>query len=89
MYALTYCFEGTDQTSAFATTIAISSDIELLRAEMNKCIEEDCVVPEDDIWDDSKNFSVDSQSLDWATLTHNTIRNLYAEYKITPVMVLS
>ena len=38
MFALTYCYEGYDDNNPYATTIAVSTDIEKLKAEM------DCVV---------------------------------------------
>lgn len=34
MFALTYCYEGYDNCTPYATTIAVSSDIEKLKAEM-------------------------------------------------------
>ena len=44
MFALTYCYEGTDNTNPYGTTIAVSTDIEKLKAEMEKCVDEDCEI---------------------------------------------
>ena len=43
MYALTYLYggDGYDDNPS-ASTIAVSTNIETLRAEMRKCIEQDC-----------------------------------------------
>ena len=58
MFALTYCYEGTDNTNPYGITIAVSTDIEKLKAEMEKCVDEDCKIDEDDEWADDKNFVV-------------------------------
>ena len=48
MFALTYCYEGSDNTNPYGVTIAVSTDIEKLKAEMEKCADEDCEIDEDD-----------------------------------------
>ena len=39
MFALTYCFEGVDDSYPYATTIAVSEDEEKLRKKMEECVE--------------------------------------------------
>lgn len=58
MFALTYCFEGVDDNYPYACTIAVSMDIDKLREEMKKCVEEDCTEPtdEDDDWNTDCNY---------------------------------
>jgi hypothetical protein len=92
MYALTYCFEGGSNSSSYpyGATIAVSNDIEKLREEMARCVEGDCYQPEDEDeqWDDDKNFQIDSQGMNFVTLSHRMDTHLYAEYKISEVQVL-
>ena len=89
MYALTYCFEGTDQNAPYGATIAVSYDKDKLYEEMMRCVEEDCSTPADgDEWDDSRNFEIDSKCDHFVTLVHKNINHLYAGYKITNVDVL-
>lgn len=85
MFALTYCFEGHDDNNPYATTIAISNDIEKLRVEMEKCVDEDCEVDEDDDWADDKNFIAYRKGYNEITLQHRKYINLYATYKIHSV----
>lgn len=75
MFALTYCFEGVDDNYPYACTIAVSEDIEKLRAEMEKCIEEDCTEPtdEDDEWNTDCNYQVFlSVAMMWLSNTKRT-----------------
>ena len=90
MFALTYCFEGVDDNYPYACTIAVSEDIEKLRAEMEKCIEEDCTEPtdEDDEWNTDCNYQVFFKCGDVVELQHKKSINLYANYKIHRVNVL-
>jgi hypothetical protein len=92
MYALTYCFEGTDQNAPYGTTIAVSYDIEKLREEMMRCVEEDCSPSGDgdefDGCDDSRNFEAYSKCDMMVKLTHKFIPFLHAIYRITEVDVL-
>lgn len=88
MYALTYCYEGSDNTHPYAVTIAVSNDIEKLRAEMEKCVDEDCEVDEDDDWADDKNYIAYRNCGDEVTLQHKKYINLYATYKIHSVKCL-
>jgi hypothetical protein len=93
MYALTYCYEGVDDNYPFAQTIAVSENIDTLRKEMEKCIEEDTQENEDDEWDDSCNFQVyervvDNQSICMVSLQHKARINLYTKYVIKKVKEL-
>lgn len=85
MFALTYCYEGTDNNSPYATTIAVSTDIEKLKVEMEKCVDEDCEIDEDDEWADDKNYIAYRKYDTEITLQHRKNINLYATYKIHSV----
>lgn len=84
MFALTYCFEGVDDSYPYATTIAVSEDEEKLRKKMEECVEEDCTEPtdEDDAWDTDCNFQIVSNYGGEVTLQHRKNINLYAKYRI-------
>ena len=84
MFALTYCFEGVDDSYPYATTIAVSEDEEKLREKMMECVEEDCTEPtdEDDAWDTDCNFQIVSNYGGEVTLQHRKNINLYAKYRI-------
>lgn len=90
MYALTYCFEGVDDNCPYACTIAVSEDIEKLREEMMKCVEEDCTEPtdEDDVWNTDCNYSVWKECNREVSLQHRKYINLYTTYKIHSVKVV-
>lgn len=92
MFALTYCFEGVDDNYPYACTIAVSEDIEKLRAEMEKCIEEDTREPNEEDgeneWQDDINYQVFFKCGNNVVLQHKKSNNLYANYKIHRVNVL-
>ena len=90
MYALTYCFEGVDDSYPYATTIAVSEDEEKLRKKMEECVEEDCTEPtdEDDAWDTDGNYQIVSNYGSEVNLQHRKYINLYASYKIQVVDVV-
>ena len=89
IYALTFCYEGVDDNYPYAVTIAVSEDVDKLREEMEKCIEEDTQENEDDEWDDSCNFKVYQRIGNYqATLQHKARINLYTKYVINNVNVL-
>lgn len=92
MYALNYCFEGSDQTAPYGATLAVSYDMEKLQEEMMRCVEEDCLPSGDgddfDGCDDSRNFEVYSKCDIMVRLTHKFIPFLNASYRITNVDVL-
>ena len=90
MYALTYCFEGVDDSYPYASTIAVSMDKEKLREKMMECVEEDCTEPtdEDNAWGTDCNFQIVSDYGSEVTLQHRKDINLYASYKIHSVDVV-
>ena len=61
MYALNFTNNGNGLDGRpYGSTIAVSTDIEKLRAEMNKCIEQDCLETDDDFDGDeyAHNFQI-------------------------------
>lgn len=88
MFALTYCYEGTDNTHPYGITIAVSTDIEKLKNEMIKCVDEDCQIDNDDEWSTEKNFTIYNKYDIEITLQHRKNINLYATYKIHSVNCL-
>ena len=93
MYALTWCYEGVDDNTPSAQTIAVSESKDKLIAELQKWVDLDTVEikPEDyedqdeyeeDAWDDDRNFQVvRSESTD-VLLQHRKQTNLYTRYRI-------
>lgn len=88
MYALTYCYEGIDNYAPYSATLAVSTDIEKLKTEMEKCVAEDCEINEDDEWADDKNFVVYARYDNGIALQHRKNINLYTKYTICSVDVL-
>lgn len=90
MFALTYCFEGVDDSYPYATTIAVSENEEKLRKKMEECVEEDCSEPtsEDDAWDTDYNYRIVRKCGSEVLLQHRKNINLYATYKIHSVEVV-
>lgn len=92
MYALTFCYEGCDDNSPYATTIAVSEDKEKLIAKMNECVEEDMREPDEDEdedeWCTDCNWQVYRRYNDKVMLQHKALINLYSTYDITTVEVL-
>ena len=90
MYALTYCFEGVDDSLPYACTLVVSEDLEKLTQYMNNCVEEDCKYPtcEEDEWNTDCNYSVWKRYDREVSLQHNKNINLYATYKINSVKIL-
>lgn len=91
MYALTYTYEGYCGNSPYSSTIAVSYDKELLIAEMKKMVALDCKEPEteDDEYSDEINWKVTSEYNGYITLQHKANTDLYSNYRITYVEVLS
>lgn len=90
MYSLTYCYEGVDNSTPFAVTLAVSDDFEKLKKYMKECVAEDCREPvsEEEEWNDDCNYSIFTEFDAEVHLQHNANNNLYANYKINPVEVL-
>lgn len=88
MFALTFCYEGVDDCTPYGATLAVSTDIEKLNTEMEKCVAEDCEIDEDDEWADDKNFVVYARYDNGIALQHRNNINLYTKYTIHSVDVL-
>lgn len=92
MYALTFCYEGVDDCSPYASTIAVSENRDALVKKMKECVEEDTAKPDPengfDEWDDTCNWEVFYESTYQVGLQHKKRINLYAKYKIHSVEVL-
>lgn len=86
MYALTYCYEGTDNTDPYGATLAVSEDKDKLIAEMRRCVAED--YDDGDEWSDNTNFKVIHDYETEVVLQHRMNENLYAKYTIRQVEVL-
>lgn len=100
MYALTYLYAGNGDDYPSANTLAVSTDIDKLRVEMRKCIEQDCVIPtleeaegDEDVldelcWETDRNYSVYRDYGDLVELEHNKDSERWARYEICVVEVL-
>lgn len=100
MYALTYLYAGSGDDYPSASTLAVSTDIDKLRAEMRKCIEQDCEIPtleeaegDEDVldelcWESDRNYSVYRDYEDLVELEHNKDSERWARYEIHIVDVL-
>lgn len=87
MYSLTYLYEGVDDCSPYATTIAVSDDPNKLHKKMYECVEQDQFEPDDDdeCWDDCHNYNVIKTYENEVVLQHRKRINLYAKYSINQV----
>lgn len=88
MYALVYTYEGYYNSAPYSVAIAISNDIGVLRVEMQKCIDSDIVIDEDDEYNEEKNFELITKWNDSARLQHKNTPELYIKYEIQVVDVL-
>ena len=88
MYALTFCYEACDGNSPYAQTIAVSESQDALVQEMQKCIDEDTKIDEEDEWNEDCNYNVVSQDDSDAMLQHSSRTDLYTHYYIRPVDVI-
>ena len=88
MYALTYCFEGVDDSYPYACTIAVSEDREKIAERMKKCVEEDCTEDKERKWETDCNYHIAFSCSSEVQLQHNSYNNLYATYKIHSVEVV-
>lgn len=85
MFALTFCYEGCDDSRPFALTIAVSHYRHKLVEKMKECIEEDIEIDNDDEWSDSCNFVVVKNYEDKVILRHRNLDGLYICYEIRHV----
>ena len=89
MYALTFCYEACNGNEPYASTIAISDDIEKLKEKMNRCVEEDCRIDEEDEYNEECNYKVVSNCLETeVVLQHISETDLYTKYHIHFVEVI-
>ena len=86
IYALTFCYEGCDDNSPFAQTIAVSEDVDKLREKMAECVKEDTREPNkkdgEDEWCDDYNYQVNHFGGTYVILQHKARTNLYCKYCI-------
>ena len=99
MYALTWCYEGVDDNTPSAQTIAVSDSRDKLIAELKKWVDMDTVEIkpedydsqedfEDDAWDDDRNFEVVREDDTDVLLQHRKQTNLYTRYRIQSVQFI-
>lgn len=88
MYALVYTYEGYYNSAPYSVAVAISNDIGVLRVEMQKCIDSDIAIDEDDEYNEEKNFELIMKWNDNARLKHKRTPELYIKYEIQVVDVL-
>lgn len=89
MYALTWCYEGCDDNTPIAQTIAVSEDKDKLVAELMQCINEDTQTNEDDEWSEDGNFVVCQEFDGYSVRLQHSMRiNLYCRYTITYTKIL-
>jgi hypothetical protein len=86
MYALTFLSEGTGTNLPYATTIAVSENKEKLYEELERCVQSDISINEDDEYDDTCNYEVHKKYTDEIVLFHRTLE-LYTRYTIRAVDV--
>ena len=89
IYALTFLYEGCDDSYPYAMTLAVSDDREKLIAKLDEYIEEDTADDEEDIWNEDCNFKVNenwrSDNYVGVILQHKARINLYQKYIINKV----
>jgi hypothetical protein len=88
MYALVYTYEGYYNSAPYSVVIAVSNDENKLIKEMEKCINSDIEIDEDDDFNEEKNFNLISNWNDNARLQHKNTPELYIKYEIQVVDVL-
>jgi hypothetical protein len=92
MYALSFCYEGVDDCTPYASVIAVSEDRDALVQKMKKCVEEDMGEPDPengfDEWDDTCNWEIFKEYSYQVTLQHKKRINLYGTYRIQSVEFL-
>ena len=86
MYALNYTNNGNGLDSRpYGSTIAVSTDIEKLRAEMQKCLEIDCAETDEDFEGDeyAHNFYIDKEYDNGNNVEVELVSNLDSELTAT------
>lgn len=85
MYALVYTYEGYYNSAPYSVVIAVSNDEDKLIKEMEKCINSDIEIDEDDDFNEEKNFILIGNWNDIARLQHINTPELYIRYEIQVV----
>jgi hypothetical protein len=88
MYALVYTYEGYYNSAPYSVVIAVSNDEDKLIKEMEKCINSDIEIDEDDDFNEEKNFILIGKWNDIARLQHINTPKLYIKYEIQVVDIL-
>ena len=88
IYALTFCYDGSDNSVPYASTVAVSEDIDKLREKRAQCVEEDTRVDEEDKWTDTCKKKKKKVSKNSVVLHHRNDTNLYTRYSIEIVEVI-
>ena len=90
MFALTYKYEGVEDSKPYAVTLAVSDSRDKLENYMNECVAEDCQEPlnEDEEWDTDHNYKEVERHYNGVLLQHRAYTDLYAGYEIREVDVL-
>ena len=89
-FALTYTYEGVEDSMPYASTLVVSDNREKVVNYMNECVAEDCREPinEDYKFDTDHNYSEVYRHYDGVRLKHNAYEELFASYEIKEVSVL-
>ena len=90
MYALTYIYEGVEDSEPYAVTLAVSDSRDKLEEHMNECVADDCRKPlnEDEEYDTNYNYKEVYRHHNGVRLQHREYTDLYASYEISEVDVL-
>lgn len=88
MYALVYTYEGYYNSAPYSVVIAVSNDENKLIKEMEKCINSDIEIDEDDDFNEEKNFILIGNWNEIARLHHINTPELYIKYEIQVVDIL-
>lgn len=93
IYALTYCYEGYENSRPYASIVAISENIDKLREKMAECVKEDTreddetyfLLDDENEWTDECNYMVEKICGDCVILRHRKYIGLYTKYTIQKV----
>ena len=93
IYALTYCYEGYENSTPYASTVAVSDNIDKLREKMAECVKEDTreddetyfLLDDENEWSDECNYKVEKFYGDCVILQHRKYIGLYTKYTIQKV----
>jgi hypothetical protein len=91
LWSLVFLYEGYDGNLPYASVMAVSKDIEVIKAEMAKYIAEDCQVLDDknDEYFEYRNFEIHKQSDLEVVLHHKVYVDCYTKYTIQITDIIS